>query len=469
MKGLGKKVFGMMIVLGIVVVAMLACNVAALKEIGSQEQSVKEDVDEYYKASKKSDNAKMDSIEKEMEDLFNQINIRVNGTIIFNVILLVVFIISIIICLLILSNTVVKPAKNASKQLQQIVKNIENNEGDLTERITIKSKDEIGQIVSGLNEFISQLQILMKRMKEESENMMASAEKVVLEVESSNENASSTSAAMEELSASMEEVSATLDQIVAGSNSVYEEVQAMNTRADEGVSLVDDIKDRATKMRETTIEGKNATNNLVEQIRGMVETAVEESKGVSKIDELTGDILDIASQTNLLALNASIEAARAGEAGKGFAVVADEIRVLADSSRETANSIQSISQIVTEAVANLAQNAGDMMQFIDRKVIKDYDEFVDVVNQYQKDADTMNEILVEFAKNASAMHETMETINKAISEISITVEESAKGVSSVTENTVNLVDAIATINAEVQVTKEISEGLENEVKRFKKI
>lgn len=469
MKGLGKKVLGMMIVLGIVVVAMLACNVAALKEIGSQEQSVKEDVDEYYKASEKSDNAKMDSIEKEMEDLFNQINIRVNGTIIFNVILLVVFIISIIICLLILSNTVVKPAKNASKQLQQIVKNIENNEGDLTERITIKSKDEIGQIVSGLNEFISQLQILMKRMKEESENMMASAEKVVLEVESSNENASSTSAAMEELSASMEEVSATLDQIVAGSNSVYEEVQAMNTRADEGVSLVDDIKDRATKMRETTIEGKNATNNLVEQIRGMVETAVEESKGVSKIDELTGDILDIASQTNLLALNASIEAARAGEAGKGFAVVADEIRVLADSSRETANSIQSISQIVTEAVANLAQNAGDMMQFIDRKVIKDYDEFVDVVNQYQKDADTMNEILVEFAKNASAMHETMETINKAISEISITVEESAKGVSSVTENTVNLVDAIATINAEVQVTKEISEGLENEVKRFKKI
>lgn len=102
-----------------------------------------------------------------------------------------------------------------------------------------------------------------------------------------------------------------------------------------------------------------------------------------KINELTNNILNIASQTNLLALNASIEAARAGEAGRGFAVVADEIRNLAENSRDTANDIQNISVLVTEAVRVLSENAEEMLKFVGTDVIKDYDGFVDVVNQYQ--------------------------------------------------------------------------------------
>ena len=130
---------------------------------------------------------------------------------------------------------------------------------------------------------------------------------------------------------------------------------------------------------------------------------MEERKNVDKINELTGNILDIASQTNLLALNASIEAARAGEAGKGFAVVADEIRNLADNSRDTANDIQNISNMVTGAVDALAGNAEKMIQFISEHVMKDYDGFVDVADQYQNDADEMNLILMDFANKSGGM------------------------------------------------------------------
>ncbi len=420
-KSIGKKVLAILITLGVLNAAMLVLNVMALDTMKGYEEQIETDMDEYHAALDAGDDNAKEKLDADFDYLFSKMSTKIAGTEIFNVILLVFFIVVIIAATIFVHMSIVRPAKQASKQLANITKKIEEQDGDLTLRVNVKSQDEIGELVKGINKFIESLQFLMKQIKANSEELAVASEKIITQVEESNENAGSTSAAMEELSASMEEVSATLDQIVTGSNEVFEQVQQMSTKADDGVGMVDEIHVRANNMYTTTVEGKEATNNLVEDIREMVEKAVEESKNVSKIDELTGDILDIASQTNLLALNASIEAARAGEAGKGFAVVADEIRSLADSSRETANNIQLTSQIVTEAVAKLAKSAEDMMSFIDRKVIKDYDGFVDIVSQYQKDADSMNDILVNFAENAALMQKTMENINKGINEISVTV------------------------------------------------
>lgn len=267
----------------------------------------------------------------------------------------------------------------------------------------------------------------------------------------------------------MEEISATLGQIASGSNAVMIKVQQMNSYVHDGVRLVGDITKRADEMHRDTLESKEETAENVERIRETLKTALADSRSVEKINELTQEILGISSQTNLLSLNASIEAARAGDAGRGFAVVADEIRGLADSSASTAGNIQNISITVTEAVERLAQNAEDILKFIDNKVMKDYDTFVEVADQYQQDAGSVNDILNEFADNAGEIEETMKAMNIGINDISIAVDENVKGVTSVADNAVNLVEAIKQIQTETENSKNISQTLSDEVERFKKV
>ncbi len=418
---------------------------------------------------------------EEMADTFNELltqasasnvkhsDTRIAGTRVFDIIMFVVAVVVAIGAEILVVSTVSRPARKSRNQMKAIVDKINRFEGDLTERITIRSNDEIGQMGSGINDFLAQLQAIMQKLKEESENLMSSAKAVGHEVEASNENASSVSAAMEQMAASMQEIAATLGQIASGSDSVMDEVQQMNHHVQDGVYLVKDIKTRAAEMHRNTLDGKAVTTQTVAEIREALKIALEDSRSVDKINDLTKEILSITSQTNLLSLNASIEAARAGEAGRGFAVVAGEIRGLADSSAETAGNIQNISATVTEAVEKLAKNAEAMLRFVEDKILRDYDDFVEVVGQYEQDAESVNDILTEFASNTGSINETLQTMNTGINDISTAVDESAKGITSVADNAVSLVESISRIQTESENNQEISQRLSGEVERFKKV
>lgn len=367
------------------------------------------------------------------------------------------------------NKSVASPAKNASGHLNKIIDRIENNEGDLTERIEIKTQDEVGQLVRGVNNFIGQLQGIMQKIQTEAVHMNELVENITDGINDSNESASSVSATMQELSASMEEVAATLDQITIGAQEILDASNAMSGKAEDGATFVQEIKSRAENVKSEVYESKESAVSMIDDNRAMLQQAIENSRSVEQINELTGEILSISSQTNLLALNASIEAARAGEAGRGFAVVADEIGKLAANSAETANNIQQISVMVTQAVEELAKNANDMLQFMDTTVIADYDKFVDVANQYHTDADNMDDILREFKEKAQELADTMSNMTEGIDGINIAVDESAQGVTVAAQSTSQLVEALGVIKAEADTNKEISSQLQGEVKRFKNI
>ncbi len=365
--------------------------------------------------------------------------------------------------------TVVGPIKKTTNHLNKIVEGIACGEGNLTERLPVKGQDEIAQLSQGINAFIEQLQNIMLKLRNSSQGMNVQVASINSNIITSEGSASDVSATMEEMSASMEEISATLDSIATDSKNMLDAVHGMKGLAKEGVDVTDEIKDKAQGIREDALASKENTIRMIEGNKKTLEVAVENSRSVDKINELTNDILGISSQTNLLALNASIEAARAGEAGRGFAVVADEIRELAERSKDTANNIQQISALVTESVEELSRNASGMLTFIDETVLTDYDKLVNVASQYYNDADKLDSMMVVIDSKSGELAESITNINEGIDGINVAVDESAQGVTMVADSTSQLVSMLGNIKLDAESNKEISDELSTEVQMFKHI
>ncbi len=264
-------------------------------------------------------------------------------------------------CFIICRRFVTKPLENTSKTLKKIVDDIVAEKGDLTERVEINSKDEIGQMASGINEFIEALQRTMKTIVDNTEELDTIVGKVTKNVDIANANSYDISAVMEELAASMEEIAATASGVNENTKNADDNVVNLADKSSEIAAYAQNMKERAHELEKNAKANKNNTDVVIADIIDALKKAIEESKSVDQVNSLTSDILSISNKTNLLALNASIEAARAGEAGKGFAVVADEIRQLADSSRENASNIQHINEVVIVAVNELIKNSNSLL------------------------------------------------------------------------------------------------------------
>ena len=457
---IGVRMITILVVLGLITAVMCVLNVMAYDVLRSYNQSLQEQIALLQSGT--------DTTEQ-ISYLMNRINIKIDGTYIFDIILVAVALVVTLIAIIISLRLIVFPTKKVSKKLEELIATIQNGEGDLTIRIDAKSNDEVGQIAHGINEFVELLQECMLSMKNDSMLMTESLSVISEKVRDTNNSVTNVSSSTEELAASMEEVSATIQEIANGSNNILEQVQNISESANSSVATVEDLQKRVLEMRDSVISNKVRATKVISEIEGALEASVEESSSVTQIQELTTGILNIAGQTNLLALNASIEAARAGEAGRGFAVVAEEIRALAENSHHAANGIQEISGKVISAVDKLIANSKSMLEFMDSNVLKDYDSFVEIMEQYQVDTKMLSDIFGEFANGSTDIADIMGRMNSNLSEMAITIDESSNAVTLVATDASEVVQAVSEIQTETNSNRDITEKMLDSVKRFKKL
>ena len=410
--------------------------------------------------------ASNDKITKSQVRDFSAKSSRANLVITTAFIMVIIIIIAVVLCIELI---VIKPLKKIDKELGVIIDEINQDRGDLTKRININRKDEIGKVATNINVFIEKLQTIMQKITSNSKQLDETVGNVVGKVNTANGSACDISAVMEELSATMEEVAATVKNIDENSAVANTKVDKMTVETGNVVDYSNEMNERAIKLQETAQANKDETTKMVGSIIEELKNAMKESKKVEKISQLTSDILSISSQTNLLALNASIEAARAGEAGKGFAVVADEIRELAESSRNTANNIQEINEMVISAVEGLISSSNKIVDYVDETILPDYDDFVSSGKQYNDDSTHIKNIMDEFTGLSNDMQKTIKSMVDAINGITKAVEESADGVTSAAMSVDSLVADMNDVNKEMDINQNVSDKLRKETECFVKL
>lgn len=357
-----------------------------------------------------------------------------------------------------------------TKGLMQVnakIYDLVHNEGDLTQKLDVRSGDELELIAGNVNELLAYIRKIMIGISSGSMRLMSTSSKMVDHLSSADESITDVSATMQEMSAAMEETTSSLNQITEAIDEIYLSVERIAGNADAGKVSSQEMESRASGANDAAAEGEKKANIETEKMAASLNEKIAKSKSVEQIEILTSNIIEITEQTNLLALNASIEAARAGEAGRGFAVVADEIGKLAGNSADAAARIRQVSAEVIQAVDELAEGSQQMIEFVRNSTEEGFGGLVATSENYATDANAMRAMMEQFAQTAEELRSTMDGIRESISAVNIAVEESAKGIAGVSESFVQLTGNVNDIQSEASDNNGIAEDLATEVGKFK--
>ncbi len=447
-------------------------NLMAYSAAGSNESAyslANGSVSDYANAMQTSIDTMSDDMQSNAKKASEQQSEIYGQALIISGVVIAISVIALLYTLLSVLKMVIKPLEKTQREISGIITDIDRREGDLTRRVTILSNREIAEVSNGINVFMGKLQDIFKIIINNSRRMEEVVNEVRDSIITSNGSVSDLSAMTEELTATMEGMSDGAALINTNAAEVKKEVNAMVERTMDIRQYTTEMKEHADKIEHSAHVTMESTENKITEILSVLEEAIRESESVNQVNSLTNDILTIASQTNLLSLNASIEAARAGKAGKGFAVVASEISQLATASQEAANRIQSINNIVLHAVNNLAENAKDLVEYMNESILPEFKNLALSGTEYKNKADHIEGAVHEFTERMDRLQGRVEEIAGSIDMIAHSIEEGANGVNSAAESTQTLLLDMESIAHHMEDNQEIAVSLKQEAEVFKQL
>ncbi len=353
-----------------------------------------------------------------------------------------------VIIALISANQIINPISKVVDGLKDIVE----GEGDLTVRLEIKNKDEVGELVHWFNQFVEKIQLIIKDIASNATTVGDSATELNKISEQMTEGANDMAGKSNSVSAAAEEMSANMGVVSGTTGQSSNNLNLVATSIDDMTATVNEIASNSAKAR-------TITGDAVLKAESSSAQMDELGKAAQDIGAVTETITEISEQTNLLALNATIEAARAGEAGKGFAVVANEIKDLAKQTASATGEIKSKIEGIQGTTNKTVKQISEVVQ-----VIKDVNEIITTIAAAVEEQSVSSK---DIANNVSQASQGIQEVSENVSQSSTVSEEIAKDIAEVNQASNEMSNSSSQVNLSASELTKLASKLNEMVGKFK--
>lgn len=357
--------------------------------------------------------------------------------------------------------------KKSMCKLNAKVKELASGSGDLTREIDIHTGDELEVIAENMNEFLRQIRKLVKDVARSSDDINVTGEDLYKTVDDNNKIMFGMNSEIEEISANMQESSSA--SIVLSQNLSESAGQIETFAKDVNVirERVQEANESAQKSSERVRSNQESALRTIRIMQEKVRKTSNDAKQIEQVRKIAEEIVSIASQTQMLSLNAQIEAARAGAMGAGFAVVATEVGHLSEDIDHAVTEINTINSKALSAVEALTEATEEMIRFITEDVVKDYEAFASLGEEYGNTTDMIRGQMVEIGGKSTEIAQNIAGINESVANIAMTISTTAEGANELAHSTKQISESFEKLKDASRKNTENSESLSEQVKKYK--